>query len=94
MKKRSKSIFSLKGQLLIPVCLNSPFILTAVRCHIYCIFSVRIYLGLFYGSHLCSISLFDSIYPNSLIAQLLKNLPAMQEALVQFLGREDLLEKG
>ena len=30
----------------------------------------------------------------SLIAQLIKNLPAMQETLVQFWGREDLLEKG
>ena len=30
----------------------------------------------------------------SLIAQLVKNLPAMQETHVQFLGREDLLEKG
>ena len=30
----------------------------------------------------------------SLIAQLVKDLPAMQETLVQFLGREDLLEKG
>ena len=30
----------------------------------------------------------------SLIAQLVKNLPAMQETLVQFLGREDPLEKG
>ena len=29
----------------------------------------------------------------SLIAQLLKNLPAVQETPVQFLGREDLLEK-
>ena len=29
-----------------------------------------------------------------LVAQLVKNLPAMQEALVQFLGQEDLLEKG
>ena len=28
-----------------------------------------------------------------LIAQLVKNPPAMQDALVQFLGREDLLEK-
>ena len=26
-------------------------------------------------------------------AQLVKNLPAMQDTLVQFLGREDLLEK-
>ena len=30
----------------------------------------------------------------SLIAQLVKNLPVMQETLVQFLGREDPLEKG
>ena len=29
-----------------------------------------------------------------LIAQLVKNLPAMQEIPVLFLGREDLLEKG
>ena len=28
------------------------------------------------------------------LAQLVKNLPAMQETLVQFLGREDLLEQG
>ena len=30
----------------------------------------------------------------SLIAQLVKNLPAMQKTLVQFLGQEDPLEKG
>ena len=30
----------------------------------------------------------------SLIAQLVKNLPAMQETPVQFLGWEDPLEKG
>ena len=29
-----------------------------------------------------------------LIAQLVKNPPTMQETLVQFLGQEDLLEKG
>ena len=29
----------------------------------------------------------------SLVAQLVKNLPAMQETLVGFLGREDPLEK-
>ena len=34
------------------------------------------------------------ILVTSLIAQLVKNLPAMQETLVQFLGREDPLEKG
>ena len=30
----------------------------------------------------------------SLIAQLVKTPPAMQETLVRFLGREDALEKG
>ena len=30
----------------------------------------------------------------SLVAQLVKNLPAMQETLVWFLGQEDPLEKG
>ena len=30
----------------------------------------------------------------SLVAQLVKNLPAMQETPVQFLTPEDLLEKG
>ena len=33
-------------------------------------------------------------YWASLIAQLVKNPPAMQETLVQFLGWEDPLEKG
>ena len=33
-------------------------------------------------------------YRASLVAQLVKNPPAMQEALVQFLGQEDPLEKG
>ena len=32
-------------------------------------------------------------YNASLIAQLVKNLPAMQETWFQFLGREDPLEK-
>ena len=31
---------------------------------------------------------------SSLIAQLVKNLPAMQETPVQFLGQKDPLEKG
>ena len=31
---------------------------------------------------------------SSLIAQLVENLPAMQETLVQFLGQKDPLEKG
>ena len=39
-------------------------------------------------SKLCAIS------GASLIGQLVKNLPAMQDSLVQFLGWEDPLEKG
>ena len=35
-----------------------------------------------------------SIIWASLIAQLVKNPPAMQKTLVQFLGQEDPLEKG
>ena len=31
---------------------------------------------------------------SSLVAHLVKNLPAMRETLIPFLGREDLLEKG
>ena len=34
------------------------------------------------------------VFMTSLIAQLVRNLPAMQETLVQFLGQEDPLEKG
>jgi len=30
----------------------------------------------------------------SLIAQVVKNLPARQESLIRFLGQEDPLEKG
>ena len=32
--------------------------------------------------------------PASLVAQIIKNLPAMQETLVRFLAQEDPLEKG
>ena len=32
--------------------------------------------------------------PASLVAQPVKNLPAIKETWVQFLGQEDLLEKG
>ena len=37
---------------------------------------------------------FTFIYGNSLVAQIVKNLPAMQETQVQSLGCEDPLEKG
>ena len=37
---------------------------------------------------------FSFVLVYSRLAHLVKNLPAMQAILVQFLGREDLLEKG
>ena len=38
---------------------------------------------------------FEALSPkHSLVAQLLKNSPAMQETPVRFLGRKDPLEKG
>ena len=37
--------------------------------------------------------MFSHFYLASLIAQLVKNLPAMQETRVQSLGQEDTLEK-
>ena len=37
---------------------------------------------------------FNLYHVSSPVAQLVKNPPAMQETLVGFLGREDLLEKG
>ena len=40
-----------------------------------------------------SVSISISIYMTSLVAQTVKRLPAMRETRVQFLGREDPLEK-
>ena len=40
-----------------------------------------------------SVCLYIQISSSSLVAQMVKNLPAMQETQVQSLGREDLLEK-
>ena len=39
-------------------------------------------------------NVYSQCYGASLTAQLVKNLPATQETLVQFLGQEDPLEKG
>ena len=36
----------------------------------------------------------NTLQSNSLVAQLVKNLPTMQETWVQFLSGEDFLEKG
>ena len=53
----------------------------------------RLLLILDYPSYWC-VSLIMLLYFFTLIAQLVKSPPAMQETLVQFLGQEDLLEKG
>ena len=37
--------------------------------------------------------LYANFLPTSLVAQTVKRLPTMRETWVQFLGREDLLEK-
>ena len=44
-------------------------------------------------NRLFSSSSLSAITMLSLIAQLVKNLPAMKETLVRFLGQEDLLER-
>ena len=41
-----------------------------------------------------SLKQFPEVSASSPIAQLVKNLPAMQETPIRFLGREDPLEKG
>ena len=43
---------------------------------------------------LCGPLIFSPNLETSMIAQLVKSLPTMQETLVSFLGREDPLEKG
>ena len=45
------------------------------------------------GKFLNKIMIAMHIFGASLVAQLVKNLPAMQEILVQFLGGKDPLEK-
>ena len=44
--------------------------------------------------HSTSQNLLQWAHPNSLVAQSIKNLPAMQETWVQSLGGEDPLEEG
>ena len=44
--------------------------------------------------HQCESAIIIYMFRISLVAQLVKNLPAMQETLVQSLGREGPLEKG
>ena len=41
-----------------------------------------------------NVNVYSQCYGASLIAQLVKNLPATQETLVRFLGQEDPLGKG
>ena len=46
------------------------------------------------GGQSIGVSASETILPMILRAQLVRNLPVMQETLVQFLGQENLLEKG
>ena len=46
------------------------------------------------GDHRIDASLFKAFFRDSLISQLVRNPPAIQETLVRFLGWEDPLEKG
>ena len=48
----------------------------------------------FFNTHLAHINFMLTNQRASLIAQFVKNLPAMRESPVQFLGQEDLLDKG
>ena len=52
------------------------------------------WLGDIINSKDMNLSKLQEIVRACLIAQLVKNLPAMQETPVQFLGQEVLLEKG
>ena len=59
-----------------------------LHAHVYvCMLSMCVH------AHMCVLSMCMLIC-DSLIAQVVKNLPSMQETPVQFLGREDPLEKG
>ena len=53
----------------------------------------RIYNGAKIVSSISVAGKTEELY-SSLVAQLVKNPPAMQETLVRFLGQEDPLEKG
>jgi len=55
--------------------------------------SVRLSTVVLYARSLIARNKIGIIF-SSLVAQLVKNLPAMQETPVGFLGREDPLEKG
>ena len=52
------------------------------------------YIGSHLGSHVPSCTLLKGLSTASLVAQLVKNPPAMQETWVQSLSWEDPLEKG
>ena len=64
--------------------------------------SVCVYISLFFVYIYMHVWIADAAHSASclavhtvcLIAQLVKNPPAMQETQVQFLGQEDLLEQG
>ena len=78
------------------------YIYTYIYIYIQVLFPYRLLQNTEYHSVCCTVGpwylLYIYIYPlfrgPSLVAQLVKNPPAMQETLVRFLGQEDPLEKG
>ena len=77
----------------IPWCLAATiflFVLYEFDCSVYLV------LVKSYSYYLFDIALFHlaSYHLGSQVAQLVKNLPPVQETSVRFLGREDPLEKG
>ena len=63
---------------------------------VFCVLSTYLWPGGDEGERSAEIDNLIDIFMSraSLVAQLVKNPPAMQETLVRFLGWEDLLEKG
>ena len=70
------------------------FYVLMLRYLIYCKMMITIALANSFISHIVTISFLWQEHLRSLVAQMVRNLPAMWETWVGSLGWEDLLEKG
>ena len=70
------------------------FYVLMLRSLIYCKMMITIALANSFISHIVTISFLWQEHLSSLVAQMVRNLPAMWETWVGSLGWEDLLEKG
>ena len=70
------------------------FYVLMLRSLIYCKMMITIALANSFISHIVTISFLWQEHLRSLVAQMVRNLPAMWETWVGSLGWEDLLEKG